>query len=613
MRKLTFIGAVGCVMALLMALTGQRGASIGIDGAVRKFKEDAHAFAVSTVTLQASIARMQGNDSAVIVEMREALKMARLRYKSLESFLEYFFPTAAVTYNMAPRVEVEEPNIEFTEPTGLQVIESLLYEKDVYGHKRELMEQMDLISSSAGDIPALLFNFQGNDKQLLESLRLELIRVMAMGVVGFDAPRLKSGVEESYAVVLSMRYALQPFLKGARGEADSVVIYLDRVLAMLEGGKDFDTFDRLRFFTDCALPLQRHMGLWIRGAGMEINSAAALNYGAGDLFSPDLLVKKAFSPAAVGDNAALVRLGQALFYERSLSGNNMRSCASCHDPGKYFTDGLPKSLAIDGHSFVSRNAPSIMYSVYQYAQRWDGSAESIEDQVGKVMGSQDEMNANGDSVLRRLSGMDRYRGLFAGAYPGETSSISLSHVAGALAAFVRSCNVFHAPFDRGIRGDSQALTSSQRRGFNLFMGKAQCGTCHFAPLFNGLTPPLYDRWETEIIGVPLTELLDKPEYDGDSGRAYVYPIRWYERAFKTPGLRNVAVTAPYMHNGAFSTLRSVLDFYNKGGGNGIGLTLPDQTLPSEPLNLSEGELDDLEHFLQSLTDSLPNMGGAKNY
>jgi cytochrome c peroxidase len=162
---------------------------------------------------------------------------------------------------------------------------------------------------------------------------------------------------------------------------------------------------------------------------------------------------------------------------------------------------------------------------------------------------------------------------------------------------------FNSPFDKYIAGDKNALTKQQIRGFNLFMGKAQCGTCHYAPVFNGLIPPLYKRTEFEILGTTKNTDFKNPELDADSGRYTTFPTKYYMGAFKTPTVRNIARTAPYMHNGAFATLEQVLEFYNKGGGVGLGLNVPMQTLSPKPLQLDSSEVNDIISFLHSLTDS----------
>jgi cytochrome c peroxidase len=171
----------------------------------------------------------------------------------------------------------------------------------------------------------------------------------------------------------------------------------------------------------------------------------------------------------------------------------------------------------------------------------------------------------------------------------------------ALGAYVRSLGALDSRFDRAVRGDTAALSGTERRGFNLFMGKARCGTCHFAPLFNGTMPPDFVRSEAEIIGVT-----DRPgagaRLDPDPGLGGVDLQPAHRGGFKVPTLRNVELTAPYMHNGAFRTLEQVVDFYDRGGAAGAGLTLPTQTLPPDSLRLSRDEKRALVAFLRSLTD-----------
>jgi cytochrome c peroxidase len=478
-----------------------------------------------------------------------------------------------------------------------------LFETDAAAHKEALLKEAAAISSSAQDLHALLYGFTANDRQIMESLRLELIRIFALGISGFDAPLLKSGVSESYEALSGVKHALAPYLQEHTPHADSVACYMEGSLQFLQNGGAFDAFDRLRFLSQYALPLQRNLGALIREMQLDTQShTTALNYQADHLFSKDALNM----PGAPVVNTGMIALGKALFYEPALSGNNKISCATCHQPDLHFTDALPKSRAFDGHSQLQRNAPSLLYAGYQYAQFWDGRDSTIEMQVTDVMSNPLEMNADHRITIQRLQENEHYRRLFSRIFPGTTDSlITVSRIAGALAAFVRSLDPRNAPFDRYMNGDTAALGSAQARGFNLFMGKAQCGTCHFVPLFNGLMPPLYNFTELEVLGTPLTDDLQHPCADPDSGRFKVFPIAYYKGAFKTPGVRNVSATAPYMHNGGFHTLEAVVEFYNKGGGRGIGLNTEQQTLSGVPLNLTKQEISDIVSFLHALEDTIP--------
>ena len=221
----------------------------------------------------------------------------------------------------------------------------------------------------------------------------------------------------------------------------------------------------------------------------------------------------------------------------------------------------------------------------------DERAGTLEDQVRVVLTSTAEMESSPARAAARV-GMDE-------------RSLRV-----AIAAYLRSLVAMNSRFDRAVRGDSGALTPSERHGFNVFMGKARCGTCHFAPLFDGTRPPEFTRSEVEIIGVPSTPALRRATIDTDPGRAGVDGEALHRNAFRVPSLRNVALTAPYMHNGAYRSLEDVVAFYDRGGGIGIGEHVSYQTLPAEPLHLTPGEQRDLVAFLGALTDTVTNQHKA---
>ena len=564
---------------------------------VEYFKRQSRQFAEETANLKNAINQISSKDSSSIRYAKEALKKCRLQYKSIEFFLTYFLSSTSVIYNQPNKVEVEERDMESYEPVGLQVIETMLFEKDAVNRKTALLEQADLIHSSASDMHALLYNLKIDEKQIIESIRLELIRILSLGITGFDTPELKTGIAESAQAFKSMETVLASFLSEKSREGDSIKKYLALAVRQLEANSDFDSFDRLRFLTNAALPLQDHLGVFIAQKKWQLATGNGIDY-AKNLFSTNglsLVNKKEGNPA-------LARLGQRLFFEKRLSGNLTRSCATCHLPEKYFTDQRPKSLALDGVSSVERNAPSLFYAAYQFSQFWDGRARNLEEQIKAVLANEKEMAADHGVVVKRLGNTKPYSEWFKKAFE-QDSVITIDHVAVAIAAFLKTLAPLNSPFDRYVSGDRNALTKQQIRGFNLFMGKAQCGTCHFAPLFNGLVPPLYNRTEVEVLGVPKNTDFTRPVADDDIGRYTTVPVVSYRGAFKTPTVRNIAKTAPYMHNGAFATLEQVLEFYNKGGGVGLGLNIPEQTLSPKPLKLDSTEIRHIILFLHSLTDT----------
>ncbi|MET6997082.1 cytochrome-c peroxidase [Chitinophaga defluvii] len=601
-----FLVVVSCLVGLL-SLSYPSSSAIGLAPTIAYYKTAAQDFATTTTRLQEALTAMDAKDPQSIHQAQETLKQCRLAYKHIEFFQEYFFPSAAIIYNGPAKVEVEEPYMEFHTPVGLQVIEALLFEKDVAAQQSALLQEVAVVQSSAQDLQAQLYGFTADDQQILESIRLELIRIYTLGLTGFDAPLLKSGVTESYEALQSMQQVLIPYVAQPTRYADSVTHYMNSSLQYLAAGTDFDTFDRLHFLTRHALPLQQYIGLLIREMQLELNTTDhVLNYDAPHLFSPGAINSHAFPNTGITPNASLVTLGKTLFHETALSGNNKVSCATCHQPAKHFTDGLATSVAFDGQSHVKRNAPTLLYAGLQHGQFWDARASSMEEQVKTVMLNPLEMNGNTTNTIRQLTGNQQYLKFFREAFPPAGDSlITLDKIAAAIAGYVRTLQPFNSAFDKYIAGNTTALSQQQINGFNLFMGKAQCGTCHFAPLFNGLVPPLYQLTELEVLGTPGNDQLNQPVADNDNGRYDIFPIEYYEQAFKTPTVRNVTATAPYMHNGAFATLEGVMDFYNKGGGLGLGLSVKHQTLSALPLNLSAQEIADVVSFLHALEDEGP--------
>ena len=547
-------------------------------------------------------------DSTSVERVKNELIACRQKYKQIEFFVEYFFENRIKIFNQPPVYEIEEPYMEYQHPLGMQVMESLLYDEYPFRFKKELSDQAEVIYTTAQSLNTFLHDREIKDEEILESIRLELVRITTLGITGYDAPELKTGIAESEIALNAVGECLQPYLLKSKN-ADSVRYFLEQSISLISQHHEFDSFDRIGFLTEAMLPLQEYMGKMISESGLLINTGNALNYSASNIFSSNALNIQSFSASTI-NNDHLVKLGKELFFEKRLSGNGKRSCATCHAPEKYFTDGLAQSLNLNETGHVKRNAPTILYASYQHAQFHDARVKTLEEQVFAVLTNEEEMNADFKTITRFLNRDKQYGKLFTQAFPGirKDTLVSIDRIASALAAFERSLPVMTSAFDKYMQGNKTALNTQQKNGFNLFMGKAMCGTCHFAPLFNGLLPPLYNITEFESLGVTANNNLGQPMADIDSGRYHVYPIEFYAGAFKTPTVRNIEHTAPYMHNGAFTSLDQVMEFYNKGGGNGLGLNNPYQTLSSKPLNLTDQEIKDIIEFLKSLSDEKPNLG-----
>ncbi|TNE80705.1 MAG: hypothetical protein EP332_06725 [Bacteroidetes bacterium] len=309
----------------------------------------------------------------------------------------------------------------------------------------------------------------------------------------------------------------------------------------------------------------------------------------------------------VGDDfshtrTAQIALGKALFFDPVLSGNQERSCASCHKPEQGFSDARVRSDNFTSDATLGRNTPSLLNVAFQQSFFWDGRVSSLEEQVKDVTLNPSELHGNFDTAALRLKNSAAYRALFEAAFPNSRyAQINGAAIQKAIAAYERSLIALNSPFDQYMRGSLNALPKKAEQGFNLFMGKALCSTCHFFPLFNGTVPPHYRKTENEVLG--LASSAQNKTLDQDSGKYLISLTPLHIRSFKTSGLRNLSQTAPYMHNGAYPDLKSVIEFYNRGGGQAFHFEVENQTLPADSLGLNMQEVEALVSFLECLNDT----------
>ncbi len=605
-QKKVLVLVIAAYLLISSQMVGKRLPDRGIatEYALQYYRENAVAFAGKTKILEQDIKSLS-SDSATRQKAIGSLTNCRLQYKKIEFFTAYFFGSETRLINAAPVYEVEEPTLELAEPTGLQQIEALLFDENHLRHKPELILQIELLQNTASGLSALLYHFELTDAQLLESLRINLIRVITLSISGYDAPELKTGIREAAVAMNAMNEILEPFTsKKNSPEAEELKRILNQTIEYLDRHPDFNTFDRMTFLRSYALPLQAVLATTIRSWDLELQTENNLNYRADNLFSKDAIrFGTAGLPSKTEKSKRL--LGEKLFSETALSGNDERSCATCHQPARFFNDNLTRSAAASPDSTLKRNTPTLLYASAQHSQFWDGRAESLEAQIVHVIFNPLELNADPNRISKEILKSKDYEKLLSESFPEvDSQDFTLKEIAEALAGYLTTLHPLNSPFDQYINGDPAAMTGRQINGFNVFMGKAQCGTCHFLPFFNSLLPPHYAISEVEVLGTPADADLDHPKKDVDRGRHGMYPIHFYDGAFKTPTVRNAAKTAPYMHNGAFETITQVIEFYNRGGGTGIGLDLPDQTLSGKPLHLTASEMEDISLFIESLTDKI---------
>jgi cytochrome c peroxidase len=281
--------------------------------------------------------------------------------------------------------------------------------------------------------------------------------------------------------------------------------------------------------------------------------------------------------------ASRAELGRLLFFDRLLSRDHSVSCASCHKPEHAFADTVRISPGVGG-ALGTRNAPSAMNTAGRLQLFWDGRAATLEEQALSPIENPLEMALSIDAALARVNGSPRYAAAFQQWFGGPATRKTLGK---ALAAFEKTLETSNSPYDRYAKGDETAISDEARRGRLIFIGKANCANCHSGEDFTS------DRFKN--IGLFNGKDLN------DSGRAAISGHPEDAGAFKVPSLRNVAVTAPYMHNGMFATLREVIEYYNDPDRTVKGGLHRDAVL-NKPLGLTETELSELEAFLRTLTD-----------
>lgn len=283
-------------------------------------------------------------------------------------------------------------------------------------------------------------------------------------------------------------------------------------------------------------------------------------------------VENPYSPAKA-------ELGYFLYFDKRLSADNTVACASCHDPKFAFTDGAPVSTGIRGQK-GGRSAPTVLNRAYSLAQFWDGRAPTLEEQAKGPIANPIEMGNTHENVVATLKKIPGYRAMFKKAF--DTEDFNIDHVAMAIATFERTVLSGNAPYDKYKAGNKRAMTPEQIRGMEVYFNKAKCDQCHEGINF---TSNMFAN-----IGIGT----DKPEPDVGRFEVTKKPGDW--GSFKTPTLREIAKTGPYMHDGSLKTLEEVVDYYNVGGLKNKNL---DEKM--KPLNLTAQEKKDLVDFLHALT------------
>ena len=626
-KSIRILLAILPLLFALFAFNDKAPAASKKETALAMFAEDADMLLKEAQLLQKMV--IAGNTSTE--NLQQQLSRTRKAYKRTELITAYFYPATEQMLNGPPIPEADEE--EGTQlvrtPDGLQHIAELIYAESLdVDEKLDLETSCRRFTAACFRLPQMANQATFEDWQLMEALRLEVIRIYTLGLTGFDAPDYSVALHDTKAAAESVeKYALL-FLNEVKPKDKKLEkncrAALNAFVRAIDVHASEDAFDRLSFIRSKANPLSRQLTRVAVLLNLQpVVNTTALRFEAATPFD-----KEAIDPwfYARFNNAAYKRssvagLGRLLFFEPLLSGDGQRSCASCHNADRFFTDGNARSTAFTGNGTVLRNAPTLWNAALQPAYFYDARVPSLEDQARLVVANSIELHGDIQAASSLLMQSSEYVQLFRNAFAGtEDTTISPRSIFIAISAYQRTLLAYNAPFYTFMRGETNTLSTDAKNGFNIFTGKAACATCHFLPYFSGSVPPLYAKGEVEIIGVPSSTDTLHAKLDSDAGRYNVNGMELHRHAFKTPGLSQVAHTAPYMHNGVYASLEEVIDFYNRGGGSGLGIAPANQTLPEDKLGLTPKEKTELIAFLHTLTDNtakasapqrLPAFGNAQ--
>jgi len=551
-------------------------------------------------------------------KIKEQIRASRSKLKAIDFWLRYFEPIAYKKINGPLPVEWETEVFEKYEPPyrrqggGITLAELSLDEEKV--QKDSLLALIDtslaaLQTFEADSITTQLDTYH----HFFLANRLYLLNLASIYTTGFECPDTSEIIPELRLMLSAVKNIYDNFNSNFSQTALSkeyLEIYDKLTFFVNDQSTDFSLFDHFSFIKDFVNPLFRLNQQFINSYSVTTISLMdfSLDNNAASIFDKTL-----FSPqntkgifSLVEDEnvlAEIKKIGKLLFYDPILSGNNKRSCVSCHKPTEFFTDTtLVTSFQFDGQQQLPRNTPSLVNAVFNHLVMYDGKHIALQGQAKDVIQNPVEMNSNEKELIKKLLSCKEYKDAFKkfAQYTPEEKEISLTHIVSAITYYYADFSSYYSPFDNAMNNKA-SLGNPEKIGFNLFMSKAQCGTCHFIPQFNGVKPP-YVGSEFEVIGVPEDSSYKK--LSPDKGRHVINSVDEMMNAFRTGTVRNAARTKPYMHNGVFQTLDQVIDLYDAGGGAGKKLKIDNQTLSTDSLHLTKEEKNNLIAFIHSLNENV---------
>ncbi|MBS1917406.1 MAG: cytochrome C peroxidase [Bacteroidetes bacterium] len=553
-----------------------------------------------------------------IDELKKEIGLSRLKLKSIDFWLRYFEPVGYMKINGPLPVEWETEVFEkFEKPyrregAGLSLAEIYLNRDNINKDSLHILIQHAIDAVNIFQADSITDQLDTYHHFFLCN-RLYLLNLSSIYTTGFECPGNNNIVPELKAMLPEVRKIYTAFNTGfsSTSLSKNYLDLYDKLIAFVNTQPDdFTAFDHFTFIKDYINPLfSENQRLINQYAVVSKNfNDYTLNNDCYSIFGKSLYAAqntKGVYSLVEDENTLneIKHIGKLLFYDPILSGNNSRSCASCHKPSQYFTDTtVQTSLQFNGQKRLPRNVPTLINVIYNHLLMLDGKHTSLQDQARGVISNPKEMNCSEKEVLEKVLSCDEYKDAFKKflKLTPEEKKISFDHIISAITFYYGGFSDYYSPFDDAMN-KNMPINNDAKKGFNLFMGKAQCGTCHFVPHFNGVKPPFVNS-EFEVLGVP--EDLAYKNISPDSGRFDINPAKETWHAFRTGSIRNAEFTKPYMHNGVFNTLDEVMDFYNAGGGVGKKLIVDNQTLSSDSLKLDKEEIRELMAFIHSLNEKI---------
>jgi len=552
------------------------------------------------------------------VEIKAAIALARQKLKAIDFWLRYFEPIAYKKINGPLPVEWENEVFEKYEPpyrrdgSGLTLAELYLEEEHFSKDSLARLIKLSIDAVKVFHEDSITSQLKTHHHFFLCN-RLYLLNLAAIYTTAFECPETGNVIPELRTMLADVKELYLNYNQTFTAYPvtnEYFTLYDKTITFALNQPSDFTQFDHYTFIKDYINPLfavnqkmiQQYNVKTISFNDYTLNNAAVSIFDK-SLYTPQN-TKGIYS--LVDDPKILAEIravGKMLFYDPILSGNSMRSCASCHKPKEFFTDtGSATSMAFDRVGHLTRNTPSLINVVFNHLLMLDGKHISLQNQGKDVITNPLEMGSSEKEVIQKVLSCKAYKSAFKKflKLTPEENKITLNHIVSAITFYYRDFSDYYSPFDETMN-NNKLLGAEAIRGFNLFMSKAQCATCHFVPQFNGVHPP-YIGSEFEVLGTPADAKFGK--LSDDKGRHGINPAFETMNAFRTGTVRNAEHTAPYMHNGVFRTLEEVIDFYDAGGGAGRHFDIANQTLSSDSLKLTPTEKTELISFIRSLNEQV---------